>query len=411
VHRGYAPLPHGLASAMVHSPRFRARLPRLTAYARSPVFDLEWNFVGTFGWHEASGIFYDGAEVRPRKGDQALRAALDGFAWKEEADRVNVIGALLTMLSIPQWTRGHPFLAINGNKSGVGKSTLAQVLAVIIEGRLPATVTYVPREEELEKRIATQVESGDRVVIIDNARTSAAIASTVLERSVTDARPSFRRLGTNTTISRPVNDLLFVLTMNMTQLGADLRRRALPLNLEVAGNVRQRHYVSVDPVGEAMAARGAILGELAWMIRAWLRARSPMPPDPPAHSTGQRWAATIDAILRHAGLEGFLSNFEASSHAYDADYEAVRDVAAAHHAEPVRTASEWAALLVSGALSDRLRDPRGLPKPPRAQATIVGHLFSQYLDVVFDVAAGEFRLRQWIPRKGHPPVYCFEAVR
>ena len=408
--QGYEALPLNLSRALIHSPRFRSKLPVLTAYVRSPVFDLHWNLVASFGWHEPSGIFYDGNEVRPRDGDDALRAAIDGFSWKEEADRVNLVGALLTMLTISHWTRGHPFLAINGNKPGVGKSTLARVLAAIVEGQAPPTVSYVANDEEFEKQIATRIEAGDRVLIVDNAKATTAIASAVLERCITDAKLSFRRLGSNTAISRPQNDVLFVLTMNMTQLGPDLRRRALPLNLEVVGNVRHATYAADDPVGDVLAARDGILGELSGMVRGWVEAGRPMPKDPARHSTSQKWAATIDAILRHAGMTGFLSNFEESEHAFDPDYAAVRDVAASHHGDGFHTAGEWAVALVHGALSDKLRDRRGDPKPPRAQATLVGQLFGQYLDETFDTPDGPFALRQETPRKGHPHVYGFEPA-
>ncbi|MCB9779712.1 MAG: hypothetical protein H6742_14200 [Alphaproteobacteria bacterium] len=407
---GYEALPLNLSRALIHNPRFRSKLPVLTAYARSPVFDLRWKLVASFGWHEPSGIFYDGPEVRPRDGDVALRAAIDGFAWKEEADRVNLVGALLTMLSIPHWTRGHPFLAINGNKPGVGKSTLGRVLAAIVEGQAPPTVSYVANDEEFEKQIATRIEAGDRVLIVDNAKATTAISSPVLERCITDAKLSFRRLGSNTAISRPQNDVLFVLTMNMTQLGPDLRRRALPLNLEVVGNVRHATYAADDPVGDVLAARVDVLGELAGMVRSWVEAGRPMPEHPARHSTSQRWAATIDAILRHAGMPGFLSNFEESEHAFDPDYAAVRDVAAAHHDDGFHTAGEWAEVLVDGPLSDKLRDRRGDPKPPRARATIVGQLLGQYLDETFDTPDGPFVLRQETPRKGHPSLYGFEPA-
>ena len=408
--QGYEPLPLQLSRALIHNPRFRRKLPALTAYVRSPVFDLGWNLVATFGWHEPSGIFYDGPEVRTRQGDAALRASIDGFSWKDEADRVNLIGALLTMLTIAHWTRGHPFLAINGNKPGVGKSTLARVLAAIVEGQAPPTVSYVANDEELEKQIATRVEAGDRVLIVDNAKATTAISSPVLERCITDAKLSFRRLGSNTAISRPQNDVMFVLTMNMTQLGADLRRRALPLNLEVVGNVRHKAYGVDDPVGDALAARVQVLGELAGMIRAWVDADRPVPADPARHSTSQKWAATIDGILRHAGMPGFLSNFEESEHAFDPDYAAVRDMAAAHHGDGMHTAGEWAEVLVCGALSEKLRDRRGEPKPARAQATIVGQVLSQYLDETFETPDGAFVLRQETPRKGHPSLYGFEPA-
>jgi hypothetical protein len=404
---GYETLPFQFARALIHNPRFRSRLPVLTGYARSPSFDLHWNLIASFGWHQPSGVFYDGPEVRHRVGDVAIRAAIDGFSWKHETDRVNLIGALLTMLTIPHWTRGHPFLAINGNKSGVGKSTLAQVVGAIVEGEAPRTISYTSNEEEMEKRIATRVEAGDRVLIVDNARAKTAIGSAVLERSITDNRPSFRRLGSNTSISRAENDLLFVLTMNMTQLGTDLRRRALPTNLKVAGDVRHLIYAADDPVGDTLAARSDILGELTGMVQSWLNVGQPMPADPARHSTGQRWAATIDAILRHAGMTGFLSNFAESEHAFDADYAAVRDIATAHHAEKFLSAGEWASILVSGVLSNKLRHRDGTPKPARSQATIVGQLFVPYVDETFDAPCGRLVLRQDVPRRGHPPLYGF----
>jgi len=37
----------------------------------------------------------------------------------------------------------HPFLAINGSKPGVGKSTLARFLGVIAEGHMPSMVSVV----------------------------------------------------------------------------------------------------------------------------------------------------------------------------------------------------------------------------------------------------------------------------
>ncbi|MDP2309919.1 MAG: hypothetical protein Q8P18_28130 [Pseudomonadota bacterium] len=398
-----------LARAFVHSPRVASKLPVLSTYARSPVFDRSWNFVGKPGYHPASGIFYDGPEVHPAEGVTHLLTAVQDFPWKDTVDMVNFIGALLTALTMPHWGRGHPFLAINGNKPGVGKSTLARVLGVVAEGSEPTTVTFSANEEEFEKQLATRVECGDRVVVIDNAKTSKPIQSPVLERCITDTRLNFRRLGGNTAISRPTNDVLFVLTMNLTQMGPDLRRRALPLNLAIDGDIRRYPYRSDDPVGDALDGRVAVVAELAGMVAAWGNAGRPIPEDAATHSTSRRWAATIDAILRVAGFDGFLSNFDDSEHAFDPDYALLADVCATHHASEPKTASEWAAALVGGLLEERLTDGRGNAKPARAQATLVGQLFGAYLDgTTFPVGEARYRLRRDLPRKGHPPVYCFE---
>lgn len=404
-------LPADLARAFVHSPRVAARLPMLTMYARAPVFDRSWNFVGKPGYHAASGIFYDGPEVKPTPGVERTLTTVQDFPWKDAVDMVNFIGALLTALTMPHWGRGHPFLAINGNKAGVGKSTLARVLGVVAEGVEPTTVSFTQNEEEFEKQLATRVEAGDRVVVVDNAKTTRPIQSAVLERCITDTRLNFRRLGGNTAISRPTNDVLFVVTMNLTQMGADLRRRALPLNLHIDGELRRWAYRSDDPVGDAVTGRLGVVAELAGMVEAWLTGGQPVPEAPATHSTNRRWAATIDAILRFAGFDGFLTNFADSEHAFDPDYELLTDVCAAHHADEPRTAGDWAAALVRAELEEKLTDGRGNAKPARAQATIVGQLFTAYLDgTTFPVGDARYCLRRDIPRKGHPPVYSFEPA-
>lgn len=403
----YTVLSLELARAFLVAPSVGHRLPVLTSYVRSPVFDREWRFIARFGYHPESGIFYDGPPVVPRGGSTAIAAAVNDFRWKADADRVNFVGAMLTGLTMPHWSLGHPFLAINGNKPGVGKSTLANVLAIVTEGALPSAITLTANDEEFEKQIATRVEAGDRVVVVDNAKSRGPISSAVLERSITAPRLNFRRLGSNTSISRPENDVLFVLTMNVTQLGADLRRRALPLNLEVTGNVRNVPYAAKRLERDVLAARLDILAELAGMVESWLAAEKPMPVTPARHSTDQCWAETIDGVLQHAGFEGFLSNLSESEHAFDEDYDALRDVCAAHHGDGFHTSAEWAAVLVDGALRERLRDPRGNALSPKSQSTRVGQLFSPYLDEAFTVDDGVFVLREHVPRKGHPSIYGF----
>lgn len=404
-------LPADLARAFVHSPRVAARLPLLTMYARSPVFDRNWNFIGKPGFHAPSGIFYDGPEVKPASGVERTLTTVQDFPWKDTVDMVNFIGALVTALTMPHWGRGHPFLAINGNKAGVGKSTLARILGVVAEGTEPTTVSFTSNEEEFEKQLATRVEAGDRIVVVDNAKTTRPVQSAVLERCITDTRLNFRRLGGNTAISRPTNDVLFVVTMNLTQMGADLRRRALPLNLHIDGELRRWVYRSDDPIGDATSARLGVVAELAGMVDAWIKAGQPLPEDAATHSTNRRWAATIDAILRVAGFDGFLSNFADSEHAFDPDYDLLTDVCAGHHADEPRTAGDWAAVLVRAELEEKLTDGRGNAKPVRAQATIVGQLFTAYLDgTTFPVGDERFRLRRDVPRKGHPPVYSFEPA-
>jgi hypothetical protein len=245
------------------------------------------------------------------------------------------------------------------------------------------------------------------VIVIDNAKSVGAIASASLERTITAPRLNFRRLGSNSSISRPENDVLFALTMNITQLGADLRRRALPVNLFVTGNVRALVYANDDLLRQVAAARLDILAELAGMVRSWIDADRPLPVTPARHSTDQRWAATIDGILQHAGLEGFLTNMGESEHAFNENYDAMVEVCRAYHAEGLHTAGEWAEVLFTGPLADRSNDRRGQPRSKRSKETLVGMLFAEFAGDTLETDAGSFVVHEETPRKGHPSIYGF----
>lgn len=407
----YDVLPADLARAFVYSPRVAASLPVLVAYTRTPLFDPAGRLVARPGFHEDSGIFYDGNAVAPAEGTSTLDAALGGFCWKEEADRVNFLGALLTTVTMPMWTRGHPFVAINGNKPGVGKSTLARVLGIVSEGGAePSTVSWCPEEAEFEKQLATRVEAGDRVIIVDNAKTTKPIESPVLERCITDTRLNFRRLGSNTSIGRPQNDVLFCITMNLVQMGTDLRRRALPVNLELEVDVRHARFDHDDVLGWVQEHREAALAELLGLVQRWMDAERPLAEVPARHSTGHRWAATIDGILTHAGLPGFLSNFEASEHAFDPKYAVMMEIVRGFAGREAMTASGWAGVL-GDVLEERFTERGGGMRSERAKATIVGALFTEYADARFEVEGVTYRLARERPEGvGRPAVWRFEKV-
>ena len=403
----YALLARELARAFVHSPRVAGRLPPLVQYTRAPLFDRDWRFVAKPGYHPDAGMFYDGPPIEVRVGRRALDVALADFHFKGEADRVNFVGALLTALTMPHWGRGHPFLAINGNKPGVGKSTLARVLCAITEGSEPRTVSYTDDDAELEKQLATRISAGDRIVVLDNVKTRRPIDSAVLERCITDTRLNFRRLGGNTAITRPQNDVLFCLTMNLVQLGPDLRRRALPLNLELDADVQRTTYPKGDLVAWVLEHRLALIGELAAMVTAWLEAGRPIPEAPARHSTSQPWAQTIDAILRHAGLSGFLTNIEDS---VDPKHALLSAIARTQHHRGLLRPSEWVDHL-EALLAERFHDRGGQPRTDRAKATIVGTLFCDALGSRFPVADGRVELvRAWPEGTRRSPAYGFRPI-
>lgn len=401
-------LPRDWATAWLASRSVRATLPGLVSFTRSPVFARGWRWIGRPGYDEQSGIYYRGQPCRPAEGTARLDRALSRVQWKDPVvDRANFVGALLTALTMPLWGDGHPMVGFNGNKPGVGKSTLATILTMVAEGGRSRTLSYTRDEDEFEKRIGSALDRGDRVVVIDNAkrregsRGPGGVDSPCLERLITDARLSVRRLGGNTFIERPQNDVIFALTMNVSMLSKDLQRRCLPVNLYLDGEPHEVDWLidgrSIEDYLDEH--RMGIVAELAGMVRRWVDAGCPM--GQAQHSTSLSWAATMDGILTLAGMPGFLSNFADSSYASDADYSTMMELAAAFPALTQDwSAKEWLGNdRARSLMSDRLE---GLK--PRAATMAVAALLKRFVGARFEVddhtlvlVSRQYR-RQWYYR-------------
>jgi hypothetical protein len=412
--RRHGLLPRDLIGPFIQAPQVAELLYPLQRYTRSPLFDADWHLANEPGYNANARTYYDGPILTPARGTPLLTALLAEFCWKTPIDRVNFIGALLTGVTIPHWPGKHPLVVLNANLNGLGKTLLARVMASILDGE-EHLIGFHADEEEFEKQLATGIEAGNRVLVVDNVRCSRGvreIASGVLERCVTAVTLMFRRLGTNATIQRP-NDVLFALTMQSARLSSDLRRRALPVNLYYEGDPRTRTF-SMNQLQEFVRQRREdILAELLGMVERWLVAGRPMHTPAVQHSVSNEWAATIDAILCFNGLEGFLSNFDESISEADPDYHALVDMCESSHDEPRMSALAWARLACErGVLQEQLFDAAtGFPKPEHGQATIIGTLFTRYVDRLLVCPSGAFWLRATDRGKSHASVeYWFQRV-
>ena len=150
------------------------------------------------------------------------------------------------------------------------------------------------------------------------------------------------------------------------------------------------------------------------MVQWWIKAGCPIPEDAATHTVSNRWASTIDGILRVNGYHGFLSNFDDSEQAFDTDYAAVAGVAAQCNRVEPTTATGWAKKLQhTELLGGRLRDEHGKLKPLHARATMIGSLFNRYVGRTFQADGREYRLRRRPDKDSpshEPPEYWFEGV-
>ena len=170
----YKPLPPAYGNTWLNQRLERGRLPVIKLFTRNPVYTEDWRLVRP-GSMTQSGIYYAGPAVEVRNGTQHLDALLQDFCFKSPADRTNYIGMLLTAMLMPRFIGSKPAALFNGNQPGLGKSILAQIIAILRDGHPAETATYNPNDEEFEKRLGAIVRRGVTTIIIDNAKGRAAI--------------------------------------------------------------------------------------------------------------------------------------------------------------------------------------------------------------------------------------------
>lgn len=379
----YKPLPTNYANSWLNNPQQKYRLPAIKLFVHNPVFDTDWNLVSP-GYNERGGIYYAGESISPRDGTEHLDQLLREFCFKTPGDRTNYIAMLLTAVLIARFIGSKPALLLCANQAGLGKTILAQIIAILRDGTSADTASYNPNDEEFEKRLGAIVKRGSTTIIIDNAKSSGRnpkIESACLERSITDPVLSYRLLGGSNLI-RAENSHIFCITANSPEVSRDLVTRSVIVNLHYEGDPTKRKFGIEDPEGYALAHRTEILGELLGMVQRWLEAGNPMA------ATNTRfnksgWGNIVGGILQLAGQSDFLVNAEEA--AADLD-ETKRDFTALielmfHHEQGVWTAKELVGLCTDHNI---LTDLLGKGSD-RSKTTIFGNIAGRFVEERFRI--------------------------
>ena len=305
----FLPLPTKYGQTWLHNPAQASRLPKISLFTKNPVYTEDWRLTPP-GYDKVSGIYYAGEEVKPLAGTEHLDALLWDFCFKHPCDRTNYLGMLLTIPLVSHFIGSKPALLLTANQPDLGKSILAQIVAILRDGRPVETVSYNPNDEEFEKSLGAIIKLGITTPIVDNAKSRGGkvpmIESACLERNITAPIVSFRLLGASSII-RCENSHIFCITANTPNVSRDLVTRSLPVYLHYEGNPDHRQFTMADPEGYAQQFRAELLGELIGMVERWKTAGMPLAK---THSRFNKlgWGNIIGGILMAAGEPDFLLN-------------------------------------------------------------------------------------------------------
>ncbi|QDU23756.1 hypothetical protein [Urbifossiella limnaea] len=396
----YRPLPAAYANTWLNHPGEAARLPPVTLFTLVPVYTPDWRLARP-GYDPATGIYSAALPVEPRAGTAHLDRLLAEFCFRGPADRTNYVGVLVTALLGPHFVGSKPAVLFTGNQPGLGKTILAQVIAILRDGRPTETATYNPNDEEFEKRLGAIVRRGATTIVVDNAKgrgRAPRIDSACLERSITDEVLSFRLLGHSREI-RAENSHQFCLTANTPDVSRDLVSRSVVVGLYHEGDPARRAFDLPDPEGYALAHRAELLGELAGLVERWRAAGSPRA-EARSRFNKKGWGPVVGGILRHGGFPDFLGNAGAAAAELDDTRREFADLVAAlaDHPQGTWTAAELADL----AARLRLFGADAGKESGRAVATRVGILAGRFVGESFPLDDGRRAEFQRVPdRKGN----------
>ena len=349
------PLPERLVAITLNHEPTLARLPTIETYARRPLFNLEFLYLGP-GYHAGPKYLVHAPDIDPIIPEAGiaggsirdrlpprLRELLAEFCFRSDNDLVNALAALLTgVLANLFVSQGKAVFVIDGNQPSLGKTLLAMVLGVLLDNRVPSPIEYSADEAEIRKKVgATLMGSRPSVILIDNCKPRGGrIESAYLEGVSTSPVIAERILGRSANHEQP-NDVLWVLTMNNTILGADMTARSCPIRLYYEGDPSTRTLSHRDLVGYVRQHRHELLAELAGMVVRW--SQQGRTPGTAGHRL-DNWARTIGGILDANGLPGFLRNLDEANADFNADSDDLCSLA--HSALRLDSLQSGAPLLV-----------------------------------------------------------------
>ncbi len=282
----------------------------LRAVTAFPVLDAKGNLHVASGYGGATQTFYAGSlPIRmpdaPTLHDAkaATGALLDvvcDFPFVDETHKSAWLAALLSPLSRFMHEGNIPLVVIQANDRRVGKSKLAGIIASIVTGKAPATMTHVANGDEERKRIGSILLAGHPVVMIDNVESQ--FGGQNMNALITSRVYEDRFLGRNAILRAENNATWIVNGKNMT-LAPDMAQRSLHIRLQCNDEKPELRdgFKYSDLEATVLERRADLLGAALTILRAYVIAGMP-PQKLPAWGSFEPWSRLVRGALVWAGM-------------------------------------------------------------------------------------------------------------
>jgi hypothetical protein len=200
-----------------------------------------------------------------------------------------------------------PLHLFDASGQGSGKTLLASLIGVITTGADVAGKTLPDNEDEVRKRITSELMEGKPFILLDNADDKKAVDSPSLAGVLTMKMWGDRVLGVNKTVELE-NRAVWCMTGNNVRLSRDLLRRVIRIRLDPdVDPAWLRTGFKHDPISVWVPAnRPALVHALLTLCQAWIA--QGRPPGSKRLGSFEEWAFVMGGILKVAQISGFLEN-------------------------------------------------------------------------------------------------------
>jgi putative DNA primase/helicase len=159
-----------------------------------------------------------------------------------------------------------PLHGFSATVAGTGKSKLVDIVSILATGRSAAVKAQPGTEDELEKRLNSELLQGATIITIDNCEHP--LQSAFLCQMLTQETASIRVLGQSKNVDASTAATVMA-TGNHLQITGDLTRRALLCSLDARCEHPERRHFDWDAKDVAKAQRGRLVSAALTILRAW----------------------------------------------------------------------------------------------------------------------------------------------
>lgn len=350
--------------------------PRLDGITTVPVVREDGSIALRGGYDTETGLYIAlgddiaGLDVPDSPTDDDVEAArallvdeLFGDFWfKGQPDVASAVAALLTPIIRPKVTNV-PLYVIDGQEEGIGKGTLAEVMALIVHGHVPAMDDLPSTEDELRKKLTAYLVDGATNIYFDEAHSW---KSAQMSRILTAPMWSDRFLGRNKN-GKLRNRAFFTGIGVNVEVNGHMRRRYFKTRLEtdLPDIATYNCYRHDDIHAWVREHRRDLLRACLVLVRAWYSRGCPSAPTKPfSFNSFTQWQDMIGGILRIAGIDGFLVDL--LDQRVDGDYEGQRW---SGHWTWIGDTYGTGGDLLAGAVLDKMADDPDAVYPPGLDRT------------------------------------------